>query len=123
MGRTHHEAGAGQVGGGSRRIRQSAGMDREGSDELSEAAAQWPWGNHSAGRSRPFRNRPQYSPHGLGAEDRAKTGSWNSTPRLAKRLSTRVTVSLYRLSGESLRGDMKKDSPEPPKAVLINPPG
>src|SRR5271167_3448443 len=83
MGRAHHETGAGEVGGGSRGIRQLARVGRARSHELPEAAPQWPRWNHSAGCKGPHRNCPQHSPHGLGILHCAEAGSGNPAPRLA----------------------------------------
>src|ERR1700694_1168172 len=82
MGRTHYEAGAGEMGGGSRRTRQPARVGRAGSNELSEAASQRPRGNHSARCSGTFRDCPQHSAHGLGAPYCTKTRSRNNAKRL-----------------------------------------
>jgi hypothetical protein len=85
MGRAHHEARASKVGSGSRRIRQFARVGSERSDELSAATPQWPRRNYSPRRRRPFRNRPQYSTHGLGDAYHTKTRRRYHAQRVTKK--------------------------------------
>src|SRR5208282_3186638 len=131
MGRTDYETGAGKVGGRSRSIRQFAGVDRTGSNELSEAAPQRPRGNHSARRPGTLRNCPQHPAHGLGASHLAKAGRgnsakplrvWRGRPRPRKAgfyVTARRDSRLPR--PRRISKEIKKDSPEPPKAVPNKP--
>ena len=66
LGRTDHEAGAGQVDGGPRGSRESAGVGGTGSDELSEATSEWTWRHHRAERTGTDWHRAQHAAHGLG---------------------------------------------------------